>query len=211
MVLASRPPGAEQGSLGAPLKGQPVEFSVQATLGYRVQQETPFAFNVQAQAFTGQTIKSEALRIEPELPIADWTMPESANRYFRLMAPPGGFKITYRATMLLSHPTENPAEVFEVPPGDLPLGVLTHLYPSGIASRIVSSALHNAPLGSCRQGISALRQCVIGFATMSITSAAPPTRSPRPMTSSCNEPAYAAILPISGSLSVGRWECRRDM
>jgi hypothetical protein len=62
----------------APLEGQPMEFSVQATLGYRVQQETPFVFNVQAQAFTGQTIKSEALRIEPELPIADWTMPESA-------------------------------------------------------------------------------------------------------------------------------------
>jgi transglutaminase superfamily protein len=65
-----------------------MEFSVQATLSYRVQQETPFVFNVQAQAFTGQTIKSESLRIEPELPTEDWTMPESANRYFRLMAPP---------------------------------------------------------------------------------------------------------------------------
>ena len=32
--------------------------------------------------------------------------------------------------MLLSHPTENPVEVFEVPPGELPLSVLTHLYPS---------------------------------------------------------------------------------
>jgi transglutaminase-like putative cysteine protease len=107
-----------------------VEFSVQATLGYRVQKETPFVFNVQAQAFTGQTIKSESLRIAPELPIEDWTMPESANRYFRLVAPAGGFKITYTATVLLSHPAENPAEVFEVPPGELPLSVLTHLYPS---------------------------------------------------------------------------------
>ena len=107
-----------------------MEFSVQATLGYRVQQETPFVFNVQAQAFTGQTITSESLRIEPELPTDDWTMPESANRYFRLVAPGGSFKIKYQATVLLSHPTENPAEVLEVPPSKLPLNVLTHLYPS---------------------------------------------------------------------------------
>ena len=151
-----------------------VEFSVQATLGYRVQKETPFVFNVQAQAFTGQTIKSETLRIEPELPTEDWTMPESANRYFRVIAPAGGFKITYTATVLLSQPTENPLEVFEVSPGELPLSVLTSTpIQAGIASRIVSSALRNGPLGNCRQGISALRRCVIGFATMSITSASP--------------------------------------
>jgi hypothetical protein len=59
-----------------------MEFSVKATLGYRVKQETPFVFNVQAQAFPGQTITSEWLRIDPELPTEDWTMPESANRYF---------------------------------------------------------------------------------------------------------------------------------
>ena len=107
-----------------------MEFLVQARLGYRVKQETPFVFNVQAQVFPGQTIASESLRIEPELLTDDWTMPESANRYFRLIAPAGGFKITYKATVMLSHPTENPAEVFEVPPGDLALSVLTHLYPS---------------------------------------------------------------------------------
>jgi hypothetical protein len=57
-----------------------------------------------------ETITSESLRIEPELPTEDWTMPESANRYFRLIAPPGGFNIAYKATVLLSHPTENPGE-----------------------------------------------------------------------------------------------------
>ena len=57
-------------------------------------------------------------------------MPESANRYFRLIAPPGEFKVTYEAVVQLSHPTEDPAAVLEVPPGELPLSVLTHLYPS---------------------------------------------------------------------------------
>src|SRR4051812_15373381 len=103
---------------------------VQACLTYRVKRETPFVFNVQAQNFTGQAIKSEALRVEPPLSTEDWTMPESANRYFRLIAPPGEFKINYQATVQLGHPTEDPAAVFEVAPGDLPLSVLTHLYPS---------------------------------------------------------------------------------
>jgi hypothetical protein len=89
-----------------------MEFSVQATLGYRVRQATPFVFNLQAQSFTGQTITSETLRIEPELAIEDWTMPESGNRYFRLIAPSGRFKIIYQATARLSHSTENPEAVF---------------------------------------------------------------------------------------------------
>ena len=42
-----------------------MECSVQAKLGCRVQQETPFVFSVQAHSFTGQTIQSESLRIEP--------------------------------------------------------------------------------------------------------------------------------------------------
>jgi transglutaminase-like putative cysteine protease len=107
-----------------------MEFSLQARLGYQVQQDTPFVFNVQAQRFAGQKITSENLHIEPELPIENWAMPESGNRYFRLIVPPGAFKIIYQAMVRLSHPTENPAVVFEVPPGELPLSVLTHLYPS---------------------------------------------------------------------------------
>jgi len=92
-----------------------MEFFAQATLGYRVRQETPFVFNVQAQRFAGQTIISESLRIEPELPTETWIMPESGNRYFRLMAPPGGFKLMYEANVELGHPTEDPSAVFEVP------------------------------------------------------------------------------------------------
>jgi transglutaminase-like putative cysteine protease len=107
-----------------------MDFSVTATLGYRVKKEVPFVFNVQAQQLPGQEIIRESLRIEPELPTQSWTMPESGNRYVRLIAPPGAFKISYQATVALNHPTDNPTQVHEIAPGDLPLNVLTHLYPS---------------------------------------------------------------------------------
>src|SRR4051812_19584859 len=107
-----------------------MEFSVCARLGYRVEQHTPFVFNVQAQRFAGQEIVSEELNIDPGLPLEHWTMPESGNHYVRLIAPPGGFTVSYNATVRLSHVAEDPDVVHEVPDGELPLSVLTHLYPS---------------------------------------------------------------------------------
>ena len=86
-----------------------------AVLGYRVKQDTPFVFNIQAERFSGQAIISEDLQVDPPLPLEHWTMPESGNRYFRLIAPPGGFKVSYEATVRLTHPTEDPNEVHEVP------------------------------------------------------------------------------------------------
>ncbi len=107
-----------------------MDFSVTATLGYRVSTAVPFVFNVQAQAFAGQAIHAEALRIEPELPVQSWTMPESGNRYVRLIAPGGTFKLVYHATVGLTHPLEDPTQIREIPPGELPMSVLTHIYPS---------------------------------------------------------------------------------
>jgi transglutaminase-like putative cysteine protease len=107
-----------------------MDFSVRAALGYRVKQDTPFVFNVQAERFPGQEIVSEKLVVDPNLKLENWTMPESGNRYFRLIAPPGGFTLCYEATIRLTHATEDPGDVHEVPPHELPLSVLTHLYPS---------------------------------------------------------------------------------
>jgi transglutaminase-like putative cysteine protease len=107
-----------------------MDFLVKATLGYRVRHATPFIFNIQTQQFYGQSITTESLQIAPELPPESWTMPESGNRYFRLIAPSGVLKVSYQATVRLDHPVEDPTRVHEIPPGELPLDVLTHLYPS---------------------------------------------------------------------------------
>lgn len=107
-----------------------MDFSVKAKLGYRIKRETPFVFNMQAQQFSGQSITMETLQIDREMPAESWTMPESGNRYFRLTAPAGAFKVSYQAIVRIDHPTEDPSRVHEIPPGTLPLSALTHLYPS---------------------------------------------------------------------------------
>ena len=75
-----------------------MEFSVQAKLGYRVQQETPFVFNMQAQSFTWANDPSVSLRIEPELQTESWTMPESGNSAF----------LSYRYRLALSRKSAIP-------------------------------------------------------------------------------------------------------
>src|SRR3978361_562331 len=85
-----------------------MEFSVKADLIYRVEQEVPFVFNLQAQRLPGQSVKTESLQLDPELPLESWTMPESGNRYFRLIAPSGRFKASYRATVGVEPVTKTP-------------------------------------------------------------------------------------------------------
>ncbi len=107
-----------------------MKFKLGCKLGYRVEQETPFVFNIEAQSFETQSVETEHLALDPPLPVERWTMPESGNRYFRVLAPPGPLTVRYEATVDLAVTLEDPAAVVEIAPADLPLCVFTHLYPS---------------------------------------------------------------------------------
>ena len=73
---------------------------------------------------------SETLTLTPNLPIDRYLMPESANRYFRVVSNPGALHIAYQARVKLEPHIHQPADVVELPPNQLPLETLTHLYPS---------------------------------------------------------------------------------
>ncbi|UFN49627.1 transglutaminase family protein [Roseomonas sp. OT10] len=105
-------------------------FVMGCTLTYRVQQPTPFVFNIEAQRFEGQVVEQETLTIEPDLPVERWTMPESGNRYLRVLAQPGELTVRYEAQVSLARTLEEPASIQEVPMAELPLAVLPHTYPS---------------------------------------------------------------------------------
>ena len=57
-------------------------------------------------------------------------MPESGNRYLRVVAGPGEFRLEYTGKATLEPRLEDPGAIVGVPPGQLPFEVYTHLYPS---------------------------------------------------------------------------------
>jgi transglutaminase-like putative cysteine protease len=107
-----------------------MKFSLGCELTYRVAASTPFVFNVQAQEFDGQVVHTENLDITPNIGFEEWTMPESGNRYLRVVAQPGELTVRYEATASLTPAAEDPLSIRLVTPEDLPLWVLPHLYPS---------------------------------------------------------------------------------
>ncbi len=107
-----------------------MRFKLGCKLTYSVKAETPFLFNLSAQRFAGQVIDDETLTLSPSLTPEDWTMPESGNRYFRVIVPQGDLVVTYKARVTLTPQLESPDGVSEIPVGKLPLSVSTHLYPS---------------------------------------------------------------------------------
>ena len=108
-----------------------MRFDLGCKLGYDVKADgTPFVFNIEAQTFDTQSIVTERLTLDPALPTDCWTMPESGNRYFRVVAPAGRLVVGYEATVALTSRITELGEVGEIGPAKLPLAVFTHLYPS---------------------------------------------------------------------------------
>ena len=108
-----------------------MKFRLGCKLGYTVNVAgTPFVFNIEAQAYESQQVLAESLVIEPPFPTDTWTMPESGNRYVRLKAPAGRLVVSYEATVDLTVRTVDVETITQITPGDLPLSVFTHLYPS---------------------------------------------------------------------------------
>ncbi len=107
-----------------------MDYSVGCTLSYRVKVPTPFVFNIEAVRHAGQVISNETLTFSPAMEPERWTMPENGNRYLRVLAEPGDFRLDYGADVTLDAVLEAPESVTEVLGAKLPLSVLPHLWPS---------------------------------------------------------------------------------
>ena len=108
-----------------------MRFDLGCRLGYDVAAAgTPFLFNIEAQSFETQTVESETLTFDPPLPSDTWTMPESGNRYVRVIAPAGKLSVRYEASVELTSGITDLDSIGQILPARLPLSVFTHLYPS---------------------------------------------------------------------------------
>ncbi|RIX48908.1 MAG: transglutaminase family protein [Rhodocyclales bacterium GT-UBC] len=89
-----------------------------------------FVFNIHAAQTASQAIVSEKLLIsQPATPNIQ-TDPLTHSRFLRLNAAPGPLHLSYSATLDIDHHVANPDTIGETPVAELPLSVLTYIYPS---------------------------------------------------------------------------------
>ena len=107
-----------------------MRFSLNSTLAYEVEQPTPFVFNVEAAACERQAVAAESLTFSQPLEPDRFLMPETGNRYVRVVAQPGPLTVEYRAEIDLDPVVDDPASITEIGPARLPLETVPHLNPS---------------------------------------------------------------------------------
>lgn len=108
-----------------------IRLRIAITLDYEVGEHgCDFVFNIHAARTARQVIVEEALDLNPTLPSVVETEAATGNRYLRLKAPPGPLQLRYGATVDLHHHVADPGTIAEVPVAQMPLPVLSYIYPS---------------------------------------------------------------------------------
>jgi transglutaminase-like putative cysteine protease len=111
-----------------------------------------FVFNVHAAHTSSQRVCTEQLWLSQAIDTEVHADRASGNRYLRLRAQPGELRLSYAASVELTHHTMDPAQLAEVPVCRLPTEVLGYLYPSRYcqSDRLIRLAINE--FGTLRQG-----------------------------------------------------------
>jgi transglutaminase-like putative cysteine protease len=107
-----------------------MRFSIQCDLDYESGDGTTLILNIEAQRTSRQVILHEEFIAPAGASIDAHEVPETGNRYRRLILPKGSHAIAYRAEVETRPALDDVADVPEVPVSQLPFDVLPHLYPS---------------------------------------------------------------------------------
>ena len=122
-----------------------IRIELQVELNYEVDAYgADFVFNIHAAHTPSQTISREGLLLSQSAAAQVHTDPATGNRYLRLRAAPGELKLSYSATVDLTHHFADPAQLAEAPVRDLPLEVMGYIYPSRYcqSDRLVKLAIN---------------------------------------------------------------------
>jgi hypothetical protein len=109
-----------------------IRLELHVELNYEIDQYgADFVFNIHAAQTRSQVIAAENLALSQPIVPQMYTDPVTGNRYMRLRAQPGPLKLSYAATVDLTHHCAEAAQLAEVPISRLPLEVISYFYPSG--------------------------------------------------------------------------------
>jgi transglutaminase-like putative cysteine protease len=105
-------------------------FTLGSELIYTASREATLILNIEAQQMPGQRVVRERFTSSSGLLSEVHEVPETLNRYRRMVLPEGRHVLRYTAEIETEPLIAAPGEVDEVPVADLPLGVIAHLFPS---------------------------------------------------------------------------------
>lgn len=107
-----------------------MRFAVRSSLEYEVETPSVFILNVEAAALRRQRIIAEKLVLTPGYPIERFAEDEGGSRFLRVLAEPGSFSVSYEGEVEVDMMDADPADIAEMPVGELPLDILPYLNPS---------------------------------------------------------------------------------
>lgn len=107
-----------------------MKFSVSCSLQYDVAADTTLILNIEAQRNVGQNVVTEQFSISRGVASEEHVVPETGNRYRRMVLPVGRHQIGYTAEIETMPFIGEPARIAQVPVAALPFEVIGHLSPS---------------------------------------------------------------------------------
>jgi len=130
-----------------------IRIELQVDLSYEIDEHgADFVLNIHAAHTPSQIISAENLVLSQAIVPQMHTDPATGNRYMRLRALPGPLRLSYSATVDLTHHSADPSQLSEVPVRYLPPDVISYIYPSRYcqSDRLIKLAINE--FGSLWQG-----------------------------------------------------------
>jgi transglutaminase-like putative cysteine protease len=120
-------------------------YRVGCDLNYEVAGFSTFIFNVGVVNNSFQQVLNERFMAEPRYPTQESLSPLEEKRHHRFSSPAGPLRVTYEATVELTHHIRNGESVPESPPAAIPPDVVPYLYPSRYceSDKLVRLAKHD--------------------------------------------------------------------
>lgn len=129
-----------------------MKFKVGCELDYDVSTDSSFIFNICAVENECQQILAENFQVNPDCDWEKYIVPHTENSYLRLVVPEGKLAISYQARVNLNYSKDNPDEIEEVLPADIPLDMIHYLYPSRYCQSDRLMKLAQDEFGDCQPG-----------------------------------------------------------
>jgi flavin-binding protein dodecin len=150
-------------------KARMVRIELQIELNYTIAEYgADFIFNIHAAQTPCQNVSAESLTLSQPVVPQMHTDPATGNRYMRLRAAEGELKLSYAASVELTHHRTEPRQLAEVPVQHLPPEVLGYLYPSRYCQSDRLGTLAISEFGNMRQGYGRV-QAICDWVTRQVT------------------------------------------